>query len=120
MAFHFKSIASAAVLALTLSACNETTTTGGNVVTDNENRNVVIVNRTGETIWRFFGSRVTTDSWEEDILGETVLAAGRSISIDFDDGTGSCLFDMMSESRNGSRIVKNEIDVCRVSEVVFN
>lgn len=118
MAFHFKAIASAAAIGMAVTACTDTTTAGGNV-TSGLNRNVVIVNATGETIWRFYGSRVTTNSWEEDILGSSVLSAGNSINIDFDDGTGSCLFDMKAEFQDGRSIVRNDVNVCTAVSVTF-
>ena len=118
MAFQFKTIAAVAAASLTLAACTDTTTSGGNV-TSGLNRNVVIANATGQTIWRFYGSRTSTNSWEEDILGSNVLSAGNSLNIDFDDGTGACVFDMKAEFRDGSSIVRNNVNVCTAASVTF-
>ena len=116
--FHFKTLAAAAAAAIALSACVETST-ASNVTSVSANRNVIITNGTGRTIWRFYGSRTTTSSWEEDILGSTVLAAGESININFDDGTGSCLFDFKAEFRDGSAKILNNVNVCTTSRVTF-
>ena len=116
--FHFKSIVAAGVTALALSACVDTST-ATNVTAVSAKRNVVITNATGRTIWRFDGSRVSTSSWEEDILGSSVLSNGSSVNINFDDGTGACMFDMRAEFRDGSAKVINNVNVCRVSQVTF-
>ena len=116
--FHFKSLAAAAAAVVALSACVDQTT-ATNVSAVSANRNVIITNGTGQTIWRFYGSRVTTSSWEEDILGSSVLPAGNSININFDDGTGSCLFDMRAEFRDGSAKILNNVNVCTTSRVTF-
>ncbi len=116
--FHFKSFIAAGTVALAMSACMDTTTASSSngVVA---NRNVVIANATGRTIWRFYGSRASTSSWEEDILGSRVLSSGSSVNIDFDDGTGACIFDMKAEFRDGTSIVQSGVNVCSVSRVTF-
>lgn len=116
--FHFKSFVAAGATALALSACVDTST-ATTVSSAALNRNVVISNATGQTIWRFYGSRVSTSSWEEDILGSRVLSNGSSININFDDGTGACNFDMKAEFRDGSSVVKPNVNVCAVSQVTF-
>lgn len=115
--FHFRSFAVAAATVISLAGCaTDVPLADGAVV---ENRNVIITNATGQTIWRFYGSRVTTSSWEEDILGSSILSNGDSVNIDFDDGTGSCMFDMKAEFRDGSSKVLNNVDVCAVTRVTF-
>ena len=114
MSFQFKSAALATVVALVLAGCVEQ-----NASSDGFNRNVLINNQTGETIWRFYGSRVSTNSWEEDILGSTVLGNGRSVSINFDDGTGACNFDMKAEFQDGRSIERYNVNVCTATSVTF-
>lgn len=117
MSFQFRPFAFIAAATMALSACQPTTTTTTTVVA--ANKNVLISNNTGRTIWRFYGSPVTVNSWEEDILGSSVLPAGRSINIDFSDGREICNYDMRAEFQDGSAIVKNNINVCAVSRVSF-
>ena len=115
--FHFKSIVAAGVTALALSACVETT--GATTISSSLNRNVIITNATGQTIWRFYGSRTSTSSWEEDILGSSILPNGDSININFDDGTGACMFDFKAEFRDGSAKILNNVNVCTTTRVTF-
>ncbi|MGL4320303.1 MAG: hypothetical protein ACRCS3_05510 [Paracoccaceae bacterium] len=103
---------------LALAACVETTTT--TYTTGAANRNVTIINNTGQDIIRFYGSNAGTSSWEEDILGTSILPRGQAVNINFDDGTGYCTFDFRAELENGSTRETYGIDVCRVSSVTIN
>ena len=116
MTFSFKTLAFAALAATSLAACQPTTTTTAVIAA---NKNVMIQNNTGRTIWRFYGSPVNVNSWEEDILGPNTLPAGRSVNVNFADGRTICNYDMKAEFQDGSSIVRNNVNVCRVSTVSF-
>ena len=107
-----KSIAAAAALA-TLAGCMEPTTTTTAVV--HANRNVLIVNQSGSTVYRFYGSNSTRSSWEEDILGANVLPNGSSVNIDFNDGSAVCSFDFKIELTSGRVIEDYNVNVCRIA-----
>ncbi len=120
MAFHFKSLIAAGIIGTGLAGCADVSSNGGgSQVVIAANKVVNIQNNTGRTIWRFYGSPTSTNSWEEDILGSTVLPAGQSRNVDFADGRTSCGYDMKAEFQDGTSIVKNSIDVCTVSGVSF-
>ena len=78
------------------------------------NRHVTIVNDTTYDIVEFYGSQVDAKTWEEDILGKKVLKAGGSIDINFDDGTGYCMFDFRAIFDDGDELVRKNINVCEV------
>ena len=103
---------------LALTACVETTTT--TYTTGAQNRNVTIINNTGQDIIRFYGSNAGARSWEEDILGSDILPRGRSVNIDFYDGTGYCTFDFKAELASGATRETYGVDVCTVSSVTIN
>ncbi len=92
-----------------LAACMDTTTVSS------ANRHVIVGNFTGVTMTRFYASRTTTNSWEEDILGSSVLASGRSVDINIDDGTGACLFDLKAVFADGDVVIREDFNVCRES-----
>ena len=119
MAFQFKSIITASVISVGLAGCVENTGGGGGTAVIVANKVVQVQNRTGRTIWRFYGSPVTTNDWEEDILGNDVFPAGTSRNIDFADGRTICNYDMKAEFQDGTSIVKNNVNVCVVSAVSF-
>lgn len=106
-------LAGMAAIAVSLAACDEVTTY--RTVSDNLDRNVLVVNQTGQTIWSIYGSRATTNSWEEDILGPNTLPSGRSVRINFDDGTGACEFDFRFVFQNGQSIEHYGINVCSIA-----
>ncbi len=113
MTIAFKTILAAAAIGISLAGCEDT---GGAVYSnDGYNRNVLIVNQTGQTIYRFYGSNVGTNSWEEDILGSSVLLSGQSVNINFDDGSGYCNFDFKVEFQDGSYVTESNINVCQIS-----
>lgn len=80
---------------------------------------VEIINKTGYAITEFYGSNSATDAWEEDILGVSVLGHGSSITIDFDDGTGHCMFDFLVTFEDGDQLREDGVDVCTIGEFTF-
>lgn len=83
-------------------------------------RHVRIVNQTGYTIVRFYGSNTGADDWQEDILGEDVLPSGSSVVINFDDATGYCKFDFKAVFEDGDEMVKQGVNVCKVGTFTYN
>ncbi len=77
-------------------------------------RHVKIINDTGFDIVHFYGSQVDAKTWEEDILGQDLLAAGDSVDINFDDGTGYCMFDFRAVFEDGDELVRKNINVCEI------
>ena len=82
-------------------------------------RRVTIVNDTGYTITRFYGSNKGTDSWEEDILGEDVLPSGSNVTINFDDATGYCVYDFKAVFEDGDEVVEKGVNVCETGKFTF-
>ncbi len=82
-------------------------------------RRVVIVNDTSFDLIEFYGSNVGSDSWEEDILGQNILPAGASFIVNFDDGSGYCMFDFMGIFEDGDEVIKRRVNVCRIRSIHF-
>lgn len=85
-----------------------------------QDRRVEIVNDTDVTMMKFYGSNQKTDSWEEDILGDDVLLPGQSVVINFDDGTGYCVFDFRAVFEDGDEVIENGIDVCEIGTFTYH
>ena len=77
-------------------------------------RRIVIINDTSYDIVEFYGSHVDAKTWEEDILGRDILRAGESVSVNFDDGTGYCMFDFRAVFSDGDVLIRERINVCEV------
>ena len=105
-----------ALSAIALSGCVDTGTTYY-VDSGSANRVVTVYNTSYSTITHFYGSRVGASTWEEDILGSAVIPSGGVVDINFDDGSGACLFDFKAVFADGSTAVEQNIDVCSTSSV---
>ena len=82
-------------------------------------RRVRIVNNTGYTIVEFYGSHRDARTWEEDILGYDVLPSGSSVNINFDDGTGYCIFDFKAVFNNGREAIDRNINICQIATFTY-
>ncbi len=83
-------------------------------------RRVRIINNTGYTIVEFYGSNKGTDSWQEDILGYDVIGPYSSMIIDFDDGTGYCIFDFKAVFNDGEALTDFGINICEIATFTYN
>ncbi len=100
-----KIAAVALVGALALSACASTTSGSYNRVMD-------ITNKTGVTMTKFYASNTGQNTWGPDQLGSSVLRSGKYMTIDFDDGTGSCYYDFRANFADGDVVTNSDINVC--------
>jgi hypothetical protein len=82
-------------------------------------RRVRIINETSFDLIEFYGSNVGTDSWEEDLLGNDVLPAGRFFDVNFDDGSGYCMFDFLGVFEDGDEVIKRRVNVCQIGTFRF-
>lgn len=86
---------------------------------DEHDRRVVITNETSYAIVEFYASRVSTDSWEEDLLGDRVLRSGEAGVFNFDDGTGACLFDFKAVFSDGDVVYSQGVNTCKLANYYF-
>jgi hypothetical protein len=77
-------------------------------------RRVRVINNTSYTMTHFYASNITRRGWEEDILGDDVLISGSSLRVNIDDGTGHCRFDLKAVFANEAKVIRNNVDVCRI------
>lgn len=108
-----RSILLATICALGLAACEIPVSSGSG---DGRNRVMNIVNDTNRTMVRFYASNSSRSSWGPDQLGSSVLGPHRFTTINFDDGTGACVFDFRAEMSNGQNLNHYNINVCVQSE----
>lgn len=87
---------------------------------DGSNRRMSIVNNSNMTVRELYGSRASTNSWEEDVLGSNVLGSGRSVNVNWDDNSCECIFDFKAVMANGREIVRNRVNVCTESRWLIN
>ena len=80
-----------------------------------QDRRVRIINAGNVTVNSFQASNTTRKSWEEDILGSSVLAPGQSVMVNINDGTGACMFDFKAVLANGRKVESYGMNVCQIS-----
>jgi hypothetical protein len=79
-----------------------------------------LINNTSENIDRFYASNVGTDSWEEDILGVSILRPGRYVTINLYDGTGMCRFDFKTVMEDGQVLIRRNVNVCGITDYTIS
>jgi hypothetical protein len=77
-----------------------------------------LVNNTGVDIHNLFVSESAKDDWEEDVLGDQVLADGESVDVNFE-GKNACMWDMMVKDEAGAGVYWRKIDLCKASQVTL-
>lgn len=80
-----------------------------------QDRRVRIINAGNVTVNSFYASNTNRQSWEEDILGNSVLAPGQSVMVNINDGTGACMFDFRAVLANGRKVESYGMNVCQIS-----
>jgi hypothetical protein len=78
-------------------------------------RRVRVINGTNVTVTSFYASNTGRRNWEEDILGSSVLPAGRHVMINIDDGSGACMFDFRAVLANGRTVEAYGMNVCQIT-----
>ncbi|WP_247743934.1 hypothetical protein [Shimia sp. R9_3] len=85
-----------------------------------QDKRVRIQNETGYVMVEFYGSNAGTDDWEEDILGADILPPGGSVRVNFEDGTGYCMFDFKAVFEDGDVLTRSGVDVCKTGTFTYN
>jgi hypothetical protein len=80
-----------------------------------QDRRVRVINASNVTMNSFYASNVNRKKWEEDILGNSVLAPGQSVMVNINDGTGACMFDFKAVMIDGRKVEQYGLNVCQIS-----
>ncbi len=76
-----------------------------------------LVNRSGQTIQELYVSSTQVNTWGQDLLGQNVLANGRSFPVRLP--SGQCTNDIRVVYDGGRSEERRSVDTCQVNEVVF-
>ncbi len=80
---------------------------------------VRIHNDTGLTLYRFFSTNSGSTRWGNDVMGSSTLASGRSMSLNFDNSYGYCLFDFRAIFEDGTELLRANVNVCELSDYYY-
>ena len=86
---------------------------------DGKNRKVTVENLSSQTVRELYASPITAKTWEEDLLGQRTLTAGKSLSANIDNGTNECYYDLKAVLANGKVFEQRKINVCAASKWVI-
>lgn len=84
---------------------------------DGNNRNVRVHNQTGLTIVTLQAS--SGSGWTGDLLDSGGLAAGRSVVVAIDDGTGACRYSLRARFDTGETLERGGINSCQIADYYF-
>lgn len=84
---------------------------------DSTNQNFVMRNNTGQTITHVYVSPITSNNWEEDVLGRDVLPDRQTLRINFNRSEDECNWDIKVNLADGTSREQRNVNLCRVAEV---
>jgi hypothetical protein len=86
-----------------------------------DQRDFTLTNNASIPLKSVYVSTADTKSWEEDILGRDILAAGDSVNINFGKAdAGVCLYDIKVTGFEGQAGYLYGVDLCTVTNVTFS
>ena len=80
----------------------------------------VLHNETGVEIHELYVSPVTTNDWEEDVLGRDTLPDGESVKITFEDRDKHVHWDLKVVDSKGNSIEWHDLNLIEISEVTLH
>jgi hypothetical protein len=78
-------------------------------------RRIEVVNRSSYVLHEFYATNSGETRWENDKLFNYEIFPNQSYTIDLDDGTGRCRFDLKVITRGGKDVIRYDIDICSIS-----
>jgi len=79
-----------------------------------------VVNKTGVIISELYVSPHSTDDWEDDILGQDVLANNESVDITFSPREKAKLWDLKIVDSKGNSIEWENLNLLEISKVTLH
>jgi hypothetical protein len=84
-----------------------------------ENRQVRIINATGQTMVWFYSTNTGAIRRGNDILGSTTLESCNAVRMNFDNSKGYRVFDFRTIFEDGTEAQRQGINVCEVGEYTY-
>lgn len=79
-----------------------------------------LVNNTGYDIYYVYVSANTSQSWEEDVLGDQILYNGQSVNINFSGQSDYCYWDLKVIDEDQDSFEFFNIDLCTYWRITLN
>ena|SRR5215813_3504177 len=78
-------------------------------------RRITVVNRSQYVLHEFYATNAGLRGWGNDKLFNYEIFPNQSYTIDLNDRTGRCEFDLKVVTRGGKTAVRYNIDICAIS-----
>lgn len=80
----------------------------------------VLVNNTGYPIEQVYVSATSKDDWEEDVLGDDILAEDGRTNVRFSRSEDACLWDLKVVYSDGESAEWQALNLCKLSVVALS
>lgn len=84
-----------------------------------QDRRVRIHNNTDITLYRFYSTNSGAQNWGNDVMGSSTLPPGGSMTMNFDNRYGYCVFDFRAVFEDGQELTRGGVNVCEVSDYYY-
>ncbi len=71
------------------------------------------------TIIRLYVSPSGAEDWGADVLASGMLEPGESMLLDYDDGSGTCVFDVKAVYTTDEESILSEVNFCEIDDLNF-
>jgi len=90
------------------------------VVAQEAKQDFKLVNKTGYELKALYVSPSRSDDWQEDILGQAVLADGQTVNVHFSPKVHTCEWDLkVVYSDDDSSAVWSKVDLCTIEKITI-
>lgn len=93
--------------------------TSHDAAADRYNRQITFVNQAGSPIMYIYATNAGNGSWGYDHLGQYRVDPGYEITIDLNDYSGYCRFDIRAEFADGTVMEDWSVNACEVGKVTY-
>ena len=76
-------------------------------------RRVQIINDTGVAMTEFYATNIGVEGWGSDRFGDRTLGAKERLTVNIDDGSGACWFDLRAVFDDGDVVIRRNFNVCK-------
>src|ERR1700732_3655188 len=87
---------------------------------DDAKQDFKLVNKTGYELKALYVSPTKSDDWQQDVLGQDVLADGQSVNVHFSPKARTCKWDLkVVYSDDDSSAVWTNVDLCTIDKITI-
>jgi len=93
---------------------------GGPAFAQSGKQDFQLRNKTGYELKAVYVAPSKSDSWEDDVMGQDVLADGQAVNIHFNPKTNTCVYDLkVVYSDDDSTAVWEKINLCEIEKITI-